>query len=248
MAAWAPYVDAAGTAINAHVAAKIGKENAAAKTADTLRRLAAQKALLDEEQGRQQEFAQGARDAFDANVGLYNNFEGQIGDQKNVLAQMFLDTLASGKAPENVPAAMPGAVANREAAMLADATSKSQADARNLAGLQAFGQVFQNNAIQQGRNSTIADIINNFAAGSRAALDPAMQAANVSQYVEKQNTNYLGDMLKLGAGLSDRFGSRTPQTTSPYAIVQPDTRLPGGQTGFTGTGSAGLKLPGLGIK
>jgi hypothetical protein len=245
---YAPYVDAIGTAINAHVAAKIGKENAAAKTADTLRRLAAQKALLDEEQGRQQGFAQGARDAFDANVGLYNNFEGQIGDQKNVLAQMFMDALASGKAPENVPIATPGAVANREAAMLADASSKAQTDARNLAGVQAFGQAFQNNAIQQDRNSSIADIINNFAQGSRAAIEPAMQAANVSRFVEKQNTNYLGDMLKLGAGLSDRFGNRTPQITSPYAIVQPDTRLPGGQTGFTGTGSTGLKVPGLGIK
>lgn len=253
MAAWAPYAEGLGTAINAYVSAQIAKENIRAQTADLQRRLTLQKQLLDEEQGRQQEFTRGSRDALDSSVGLYGNFQGQIDQEGGVLGQMFRDALNAGIKPENVPAAV-GAVAERQAGMIDQANARSANQATNLGRVQGFDRAFQNVARQQGNNQTIAEILNNFASGSRAALEPALQMANTSTYVAKPNTNYLGDMLLMGAGLSNRFAKPSQPTTSPFALMQPGMSAP--RMSFDGLGGErpkvqpttdGIKLRGLGF-
>lgn len=235
--------------------------------------LGEQRALIDSEQSRQQEFARGGRDALDANISLYQNFGSQMGQTGDSLAALFLQALEGG-AESGVNQSSIPAVAAREQALLEQQRGKSQQEARSLAGLQSLGQLLSNIGVSQGRNNQIADIISNFAQGSARTLQPALDAASIyfqrdpitqqavqqkyinpGQFIQErytssalptgQSTNMLGDLLKLGSGLADRyFATRPPQIDYSLSSGFDNTlRIP------TNPGGQGLKLPNsLGIK
>lgn len=139
----------------------------------------AQRGLIDAEQGRQQSYARGQRDALDANAGLFNNFNGQMGDTAGGIADAVMQAITGASPAAQAPAAR-GVTAEREAALRDQARSMVASDVQRSANVNALGQLLSNIGVATGRNSQISDLLANFAKGSQATLDPALKAAGMT--------------------------------------------------------------------
>jgi hypothetical protein len=186
----------------------VERSNLTNEIASKERILQAQQSLIANERDIQQNFARGARDVLDASTGLFKNYSGQIDERTGSMAKTFMDTI-NGATPGATaqPAAVPeasgsSATANRETAQRDDRAGRITQEATKLAGVKSFGDLLGKTQLQQGRNSQIADILQNFARGSQATLDPAMQAAGMSSFT-KQNFidpgKYIGEQYVGGA-------------------------------------------------
>lgn len=213
-----------------------------------------QERLVNAERGRQQQYARGQRDAVDANIGLFKDFNGQMGAKAGAITDAIMELINANPAPDNAPAAS-GAVADREAALMAQTSAEVAGDVQRGANLESMDQVMGDIGVASGRNNQIADLLGNFAQGSAAVLDPALRAAQMvweekpifqnyvrqERYIEpvfKPRTSYTGDMLQLGANLAGMFGlgdwiNRKTQP-SPYSLM-------GGNESLTPFG--GLRTP-----
>lgn len=210
-----------------------------------------QERLVGDERGRQQQYARGQRDAVDANIGLFGNFTGQMGDKAGAITDAIMELIASKDMPANGVPQASGAVAAREAAMVADAEAKVAADVQRGADLQSMDEVMGDIGVASGRNSQIAGLLGNFAEGSAAVLDPALRAAQMvweekpimQSYVPQERfieptffgkRQYLGDLLQMGAGFANAAGLGDKLNSlfrpSPYSLSDGNTGL-------------GLKMP-----
>ena len=141
--------------------------------------MAKQEQLIDDERSRQQQYARGQRDVFEANTGMFGGFEGQMGTQAGAIAQTIMDFIAANQPAAQAPAASSPEVAAREAALRQQASGEVATDVRNQAAVRAFGDVLDNIGVAVNRNNDIASLFGNFARGSAATLDPALAAAKM---------------------------------------------------------------------
>jgi len=208
-----------------------------------------QEQLIGDERSRQQQYASGQRDALDANVGMFNDFGGQMGGTADGISQAIMDFIAANQSGVQGPATNSDAVANREAALRQQAGAEVSTDVRNGANVNALGELLANIGVGMGRNNQISDLLGNFAQGSASTLDPALAAAKMwfeqkpimqtavnEQYIKPgefvaqryfQNaapvgkTNLLGDLLKMGGqmGMGGAFDGMFKP--SPYSLMQP---------------------------
>ena len=231
------------------------QSNIAAKEAADARALAAS----DREVGRQQEYARGQGDAFASSLGQYGaGFNQDMANKSDSLAAVFSDMLARSGPASSAPVAG-GPTADYEAAARAVASGDIGGEARNLAAVQAFGQTMADKNIAMGGNKQLDSLIRNFASGSRGALAPELDAANmyfqtspittktpiqtlaqrpsyngerfVSQKFATPPQSMLGDLFVAGSMAAGQL--MQPKSESPYALSQP------------AGGSAGLRLGGI---
>ncbi len=252
----------------------VERSNLTNEIASKERILQAQQSLIANEREIQQSFARGARDVVDASTGLFKNYSGQIDERTGSMAKMFTDTINNASRGSTAqPAAVPeasgsSATANRETAQRDDRSGRVAQEATNLAGVKSFGDLLGKTQIQQGRNSQIAEILQNFAQGSQRTLDPAMAAAGMSSFTKQnfidpgkyigeqythnaipsgQATSGIGDIFKLAgqAGMAyAQMGGKMPSFGSSAPTEMPSVSLvPSGMSGgegFKSTGGLGL--------
>ena len=210
--------------------------------------MAKQEQLIDDERSRQQQYARGQRDVFEANTGMFGGFEGQMGTQAGAIAQTIMDFIAANQPAAQAPAASSPEVAAREAALRQQASGEVATDVRNQAAVRAFGDVLDNIGVAVNRNNDIASLFGNFARGSAATLDPALAAAKMwfeqkpivqdrvvreryispgefvtQRYVQNPapmpKQNFLGDLLKMGAQMGRAGAFDRFFQESPYSLT-----------------------------
>ena len=244
--------------------------NVAAKQAATDRTYAAS----SREVGRQQEFARGQGDAFASSLGQFANFNQDMAGKSDSLAAVFADALNS-QGPSVAPEAT-GATADFEAAARAVASGQVGDQANKLAALQAFGGTMFDKGIATNRNQQLDSIIQNFARGSRAALEPEVGAESMffqsdpiltktptarlaprgnfvgEQFTERQlikpPPSMLGDLFVGLGSLALQQANQPQQPPNPYALSIPTGTGVGLRADVGGLGLRTDRPSGLGIR
>ena len=210
--------------------------------------MARQAGLVKDESERQQAYARGQRDVVDANTDLFGNFEGQLDNQSGGIAEAIMEFVNANRPDAQGPAAS-GATAAREAALRASASGDVAGDVQRGADVNALSELMGNIGVTTGRNNQLGDLLANFARGSASTLDPALDAAKmwvrqapITQDIVPQEryispgefrpqryisdpapiagNSYLGDLLKLGAGLGARGAFNGMFRPSPYSLLR----------------------------
>lgn len=243
-----------GNAISAGQQANAQRAMGALQTDQLKQRIAFERATLEkqialrnQEITRQQMYAQGVADAVAASKNQYANVSGDIGAKSTGIASAFQSVLDHQPATSIVPQAMPGAVADKEAAMRALATSDATRNANNLANVQALGEVFTDKGRALTRNNQVSGMLRNFSQGSGQVANQQINAAE-GKFMNRPEVQIapsnLGDLFVAGSTLGLNYLNNQNKTTTTTGntngsgVANVDYSLP----------TAGVKLNALGIK